>query len=141
LTTAFRPRYGEKPRERLTFNKKVNVVDQGIISRVALRAKDRGRVMENLVALKLFRDNQLKGLYYVKGKDFEVDFYDEINSRLLQVTYTSDKIEEREIRSLLKAEEMLRAKELIVITYDIEGEEEREGKKIKLIPLYKFLLS
>ena len=86
-------------------------------------------------------DNQLKGLYYVKGKDFEIDFYDEINSRLLQVTYTSDKIEEREIRSLLKAEEMLRAKELIVITYDIESEEEREGKKIKLIPLYKFLLS
>jgi len=86
-------------------------------------------------------DNQLKGLYYVKGKDFEIDFYDEINSRLLQVTYTSDKIEEREIRSLLKAEEMLRTKELIVITYDIESEEEREGKKIKLIPLYKFLLS
>nr|WP_048052353.1 ATP-binding protein [Sulfolobus islandicus] len=141
MTTAFRPRYGEKPRERLTFNKKVYVVDQCIISRVALRAKDRGRVMENLVALKLFRDNQLKGLYYVKGKDFEIDFYDEINSRLLQVTYTSDKIEEREIRSLLKAEEMLRTKELIVITYDIESEEEREGKKIKLIPLYKFLLS
>ncbi|ACR41115.1 ATP-binding protein [Saccharolobus islandicus] len=86
-------------------------------------------------------DNQLKGLYYVKGKDFEIYFYDEVNSRLLQVTYTSDKIEEREIRSLLKAEEMLRAKELIVITYDIEGEEEREGKKIKLIPLYKFLLT
>ena len=141
MTTAFRPRYGEKPRERLTFNKKVYVVDPGIISRVALRAKDRGRVMENLVALKLFRDNQLKGLYYVKGKDFEIDFYDEINSRLLQVTYTSDKIEEREIRSLLKAEEMLRTKELIVITYDIESEEEREGKKIKLIPLYKFLLT
>jgi len=137
----FLPRYGEKPRERLTFNKKVYIVDPGIISRVALRAKDKGRVMENLVVLRLFRDNQLKGIYYVKGKDFEVDFYDEVNSRLLQVTYASDKIEEREIRSLLKAEEMLKAKELIVITYDIEGEEEREGKKIKLIPLYKFLLS
>ncbi|ACP44716.1 conserved hypothetical protein [Sulfolobus islandicus Y.G.57.14] len=83
-------------------------------------------------------DNQLKGLYYVKGKDFEIDFYDEINSRLLQVTYTSDKIEEREIRSLLKAEEMLRTKELIVITYDIESEEEREGKKIKLTPYISF---
>ncbi|ADX84558.1 hypothetical protein [Saccharolobus islandicus] len=66
-------------------------------------------------------DNQLKELCYVKGKDFEIDFYDEVNSRLLQVTYTSDKIEEKEIRSLLKAEEMLRAKELIMITYDIEG--------------------
>ncbi len=70
----FLPRYGEKPRERLTFNKKVYVVDPGLISRVAMRAKDKGRVMENLVALKLFRDNQLKGLYYVKGKDFEIEF-------------------------------------------------------------------
>ncbi|WCM36456.1 ATP-binding protein [Sulfolobus islandicus] len=83
-------------------------------------------------------DNQLKELCYVKGKDFEIDFYDEVNSRLLQVTYTSDKIEEKEIRSLLKAEEMLRTKELIMITYDIEGEEEREGKKIKLIPYTSF---
>jgi Predicted ATPase (AAA+ superfamily) len=137
----FLPRYGEKPRERLTYNKKVYVVDPGVISRVALRAKDKGRVMENLVALKLLRDNQLKGLHYVKGKDFEVDFYDEVNSRLLQVTYSSDKVEEREFKALLKAEEMLRARELVVVTYDIEGEEEREGKKIKLIPLYKFLLS
>jgi Predicted ATPase (AAA+ superfamily) len=125
----------------LTYNKKVYVVDPGVISRVALRAKDKGRVMENLVALKLLRDNQLKGLHYVKGKDFEVDFYDEVNSRLLQVTYSSDKVEEREFKALLKAEEMLRARELVVVTYDIEGEEEREGKKIKLIPLYKFLLS
>jgi len=137
----FLPRYGEKPRERLTYNKKVYVVDPGVISRVALRAKDKGRVMENLVALKLLRDNQLKGLHYVKGKDFEVDFYDEVNSRLLQVTYSSDKVEEREFKALLKAEEMLRARELVVVTYDIEGEEEREGRKIKLIPLYKFLLS
>jgi len=137
----FLPRYGEKPRERLTYNKKVYVVDPGVISRVALRAKDKGRVMENLVALKLLRDNQLKGLHYVKGKDFEVDFYDEVNSRLLQVTYSSDKVEEREFKALLKAEEMLRARELVVVTYDVEGEEEREGRKIKLIPLYKFLLS
>jgi len=50
-------------------------------------------------------------------------------------------VEEREFKALLKAEEMLRARELVVVTYDVEGEEEREGRKIKLIPLYKFLLS
>ncbi|MGC9105453.1 MAG: ATP-binding protein [Thermoprotei archaeon] len=136
----FLPRYGERPRERLTYNKKLYVVDPGIVSRVALRAKDMERVIENVVALKLLRDNQLKGLYYVKGRDFEVDFYDEVNSRLIQVSYARDKIEEREFRALLKARELVRAKEMVVVTYDLEGVEEREGVKITLVPLYKFLL-
>ena len=137
----FLPRYGEKPRERLTFNKKVYVVDPGVISRVAVRAKDMGRVIENVVFLKLARENQLKGLYYVKGNGFEVDFYDEVNSRLVQVTYAHDKVEQREIRGLLKAKELVEAKEMTVVTYDVEGVEEVEGEKIRLVPLYKFLLS
>lgn len=136
----FIPRYGEKLKERLTFNKKVYVVDPGVVSRIALRARDKGRVIENVVAIKLLRENQLKGLYYIKGKDFEVDFYDELNSRLIQVTYAVDKVEEREIKGLMKANELVKARELIVVTYDIEGKEEREGKEIKFIPLYKFLL-
>ena len=137
----FLPRYGEKPRERLTFNKKVYVVDPGLISRVAVRAKDMGRVIENVVFVKLARENQLKGLYYVKGNGFEVEFYDEVNSRLVQVTYAHDKVEEREIRGLLKAKELVEAKEMIVVTYDVEGVEEVEGEKIRLVPLYEFLLS
>ncbi len=138
----FLPRYGERLRERLTYNKKVYIVDNGLISRIAVRKKDKGRLIENLVALKLFRDNQLRGLYYVKEKEYEVDFYDEVNNRLIQVTYATDKVEEREIKGLIKADERIRARELIVVTYDIEGEEKMvEGKRIKLIPLYKFLLT
>jgi predicted AAA+ superfamily ATPase len=137
----FLPRYGEKLRERLTYNKKVYVVDTGLISRVAVRKKDKGRLMENLVALKLLRDNQLKGVYYVKGKDFEVDFYDEVNNRLIQVTYATGSIEEREIMGLIKAEEEIKARELIIVTYDVEGEETIKDKKIKLMPLYAFLMA
>ncbi|BBG24789.1 ATP-binding protein [Sulfuracidifex tepidarius] len=138
--TYFLPRYGERPRERLTFSKKVYVIDPGIISRVAIKAKDKGRVMENTVFLKLARENQLKGMYYIKGGDFEVDFYDELNSRLIQVTYASDKVEEREIKGILKADEVVKAKERIIVTYDIDGIEKIKGKEIKMVPLYKFLL-
>ncbi|WP_236752261.1 ATP-binding protein [Acidianus sp. HS-5] len=136
----FLPRYGERPRERLTFSKKVYLVDPGIISRIAIKAKDKGRLIENVVFLKLARDNQLRGLYYIKGNNFEVDFYDEVNSRLVQVTYSSDKVEEREINGLLKADELVKAKERIIVTYDVEGVEEVNGKEVKMIPLYKFLL-
>lgn len=137
----FLPRYGQRLRERLTYSKKVYVIDTGLISRVAARKKDKGRLIENLVALKLLRDNQLKGLYYISEKNYEVDFYDEVNNRLIQVTYATDKVEEREIRGLIRAYEKVRARELIVVTYDVEGEEKvAEGKSIKLVPLYKFLL-
>jgi len=136
----FLPRYGEKLRERLTYNKKVYAADLGIISRVAVRKKDRGRLIENLVAIKLLKDNQLKGLYYIKNEDYEVDFYDEVNNRLIQVTYATDKVEEREFKGLIKANEKVKAKDLIIITYDIEEEEKASGKSIRLIPLYKFLM-
>ena len=33
--------------------------------------------MENLVAIHLLRKNQNKGVYFVKGEDYEVDFLDE----------------------------------------------------------------
>ncbi|BCU67601.1 AAA family ATPase [Sulfolobales archaeon HS-7] len=138
--TYFLPRFGEKPRERLTFNKKVYVVDLGIMSRMALRSRDEGRIMENAVFLKLARDNQLRGLSYIKGKDFEVDFYDEVKSRLIQVTRASDKVDEREIRGILKAKSLVRAKEHLIVTYDVEGVERIEGREIRMIPIYKFLL-
>lgn len=135
------PRYGEKLRERLTYNKKLYVVDTGIINRVAVRYKDKGRLMENLVAIKLFRDRQsLDRLYYIRN-NFEVDFYDENALKLIQVTYATDKIEEREIKGLVRASEVVKAKELLIISWDIEEEIEVEGKRIKVIPLYKFLLS
>lgn len=58
---------------RIAENKKVYVVDMGIIQEVSIK-KDMGRLMENLVAIHLLRKNQNKGVYFVKGEDYEVDF-------------------------------------------------------------------
>ncbi|AWR98168.1 AAA family ATPase [Acidianus sulfidivorans JP7] len=139
--TFFIPRYGEKLKQRLTYNKKVYVVDPGIISSLAIKGKDKGRIMENIVAIKLLRDLQSEEhLYYIRNK-FEVDFYDEINSRLIQVTYASDKVEDREIRGLIEGYRLTKAKELIIVTWDLEDVINVEGLTIKLIPLYKFLLT
>nr|WP_252896970.1 ATP-binding protein [Metallosphaera hakonensis] len=69
-----------------------------------------------------------------------MDFYDEVNSRLIQVTRASDKVDEREIRGIVKAESLVQAKELLIVTYDVEGVERREGREIRMIPIYKFLL-
>jgi predicted AAA+ superfamily ATPase len=62
--------------------------------------------------------------------------------QLIQVTYASskDEIEKREIKSLLKASELLKCKNLLVITWDYEDELKIENKKIAFIPLWKWLL-
>ena len=65
-----------------------------------------------------------------------------IRDRLIQVTYAAarDEIEKREIKSLLKASQELKCKNLLVITWEYEDEEKIDGKKIKFIPLWKWLL-
>ena len=52
-----------------------------------------------------------------------------------------DEIEQREIKSLLKASELLKCKDLLVITWGYEAEEKFKGKRIKFIPLWKWLLN
>ena len=46
----------------------------------------------------------------------------------------------RETKALVKASKELKCKNLLVITFDNESEERIQGKKIKLVPLWKWLL-
>ncbi|AAK41695.1 ATP-binding protein [Saccharolobus solfataricus] len=138
--TFFIPRYGEKLKQRLTYNKKVYVVDVGIVSNLAIKGKDKGRIIENLVAIKLLRELQGEEKLYYMRNNYEVDFYDEKNSRLIQVTYTSDKIENREIRGLIEGYRLTKAKKLLIITWDLEEKIQVEGVNIEVLPLYRFLL-
>ncbi len=86
--------------------------------------------------------------FYLKFPNGEVDFLvrDGLRvKRLIQVTYAAgrDEVEPREIKSLLKAAELFKKDrpELSVITWDYEAVEEVKGKRIKFIPLWKWLLN
>ena len=61
---------------------------------------------------------------------------------MIQVCWDINKYKarEREINALLKASKELKCKNLLVITEDEEGEETIKGRKIKFIPLWKWLL-
>ena len=64
------------------------------------------------------------------------------NKQLIQVCYNIDDIntKKRELRALIKASKELKCGNLLVITEDYEAQEKYEGKKIKFIPLWKWLL-
>ena len=125
---------------------KVYLVDNGIY-RFTRFEEEKGKILENLVFQELlkkgYRPN--RDIYYwesVDGK--EVDFVIKKGTtirQLIQVTYTLDySNKHREIRSLLKASRELGCKNLLVITWDYENEEKTEGRKIKFIPLWKWLI-
>jgi len=148
LTVFFVGRYSKSVYERQSWPKKIYVCDVGI-SKVLGFSEDIGKRMENCVYLELLRrknEKPLTEIYYWKdqfGK--EVDFVVKNGikiEQLIQVCYeTTEEVIDREIKSLLKASKELACKNLTILTWDYEGEKIHEGRKIKLIPLWKWLLS
>ena len=106
--------------------------------------KEYSRLMENLVFIKLLQEE--RDIHYWRdssGK--EVDFIIIKNKKvkqLIQVCYDVDNFntKDRELRSLIIASKELNCNSLYVITNDYEAEEKIKGKKIKFVPLWKWLL-
>jgi len=111
-------------------------------------SEDFGRLMENSVFLELKKsglENKNLSIFYFKSNEGEVDFVIKESfdvKQLVQVTYANsrDEIENREIRSLIKAAELLKCNDLIVITWDYDEEGKIDGRKVKFIPLWKWFL-
>ena len=85
-------------------------------------------------------------LYYWKNQRHkEVDFVTVEGTgikKLIQVCWDINKLDtkKRETTSLIKGLEELKLSEGLIITEEYEGEENIKDKKIKYIPLFKWLL-
>jgi len=124
---------------------KVYSIDIGLRNAISFKfSKDIGRLYENVVAIELKRKD--KELYYWKNQqNEEVDFVIKERLKIKQLVQVCYNIEDyntkkREIKALLKASRELKCSNLIVITEDEEREEIINRKKIKYIPLWKWLL-
>ncbi len=141
----FVPRFSTSLRKSSLSIKKVYLNDNGFVNLSG--DKERERQMENAVFLELLRRKGDYDIFYWKDyQQREVDFVISANGKptsLVQVTYVShkDELEGRECSSLLLASKELHCNDLLVITWDYEAEEKINGKKIKFIPLWKWLLN
>jgi len=145
----FIPIFSYKIKEQLRYLQKVYFADNSFITNISFRfSKNYGRLYENIVALQLNRmkaKNPLLEIYYWKNQTNEVDFVIKQGlkvKQLIQVCYDIDDYDtkKRETNSLIKASEELKCKNLLVITEDYECEEKIKNKKIKFVPLWKWLL-
>lgn len=124
---------------------KIYTIDNALISEII--GDDMGKKLENLVFLAIlgqgFKINQ-DFFYYEDGKEIDFVFKEKDGSikEMLQVCYDINSFDtkEREIKALLKCGETLKCENMSVITFDYEAEEKIEGKTIKFIPAWKWLL-
>ena len=143
-------RFSYKLKQTILAPKKIYCVDVGIIKEISPEPMgNKGRLMENTVAVELIKDSKNAGFEVFYWKDYqgrEVDFVIKEGrgiTRLIQATYATSReaIEDREIKSLVMASKELRCKNLFIVTWDYEGSIITEGKKIVLVPLWKWLLN
>jgi len=145
----FISRFSPTLKEQERAARKVYSIDTGMSNAVGFRIfENYGKTMENVVAVELLRrfsTSPTVRIYYLKVDEKEVDFVIKEGMRikqLIQVSYVSsrDEISRREIDSLLKASKELKCNDLIVITWDVEDQITVNGKIVKLVPLWKWLL-
>jgi len=147
LNVFFIERYEKSIYKRKAWPRKCYVCDWGL-SKLLRFEKDYGKIMENIVFLELKRkmnENPFLDITYLKINKGEVDFVIREGLKvkhLIQITYahSKDELEKREIKSLLKASELLRCKDLLIITWDYEDLLKLNDSEIKCIPLWKWLL-
>jgi len=148
MAVFFVRRYSERVSLRESWPRKVYACDTGL-TRLFRRGEEVGRLMENVVFIELLRrtnENPLWDIYYYRDqRQREVDFVVKEGPRvaqLIQVTYASspDELDRRELDSLLRASEALGCGSLLVVTWDLEDEIVRDGKRITSVPLWRWLL-
>ncbi|MBU3924640.1 ATP-binding protein [Patescibacteria group bacterium] len=135
-------KYDFSIKKQLAADKKIYVIDNGMRNNVAFYfSEDRGRLLENMVFLELRRRG--REIYYYKDKN-ECDFIIQDKGKIIEAFQVSQEInrsnEKREIDGLIGAMEQFNLKTGILLTENMEEERKIGKRKIKIMPVWKWLL-
>ncbi|MCM1142789.1 MAG: ATP-binding protein [Muribaculum sp.] len=134
------PNIADSLTERMS-NPKYYFIDNGIISLLAMDI--RTSLLENMVALSLFRKYGVKDAVYHYNHGIEVDFVIPDDETAIQVCYTMNDSEgtfERETNALVKLQDRIKTRRNVIVTFEDEGTIEKDGLKIEVIPAWKYIL-
>jgi hypothetical protein len=142
------PVISPKIKDQMQCPRKIYLIDNGFISALSTKfSRNLGRLYENAVAIELLRrSGHDTEIYYWKDKfgkevDFVVKSGDSVRT-LMQVCYDIEDpdTKKREVNALLRASIELKCNDLMIITGDYGAEEESGGKRIRYVPLWKYLI-
>lgn len=135
------PRFSYSYKQQQVSPKKVYSIDNGFsYMNSSSFSKDKGKMLENMVFLELRR--KFKDIFYFQEKkecDFIIKERDKI-THAIQVCYNlNEENKDREIEGLVTALDKFKLKEGLILTYNQEDEFLIDNKKIKLVPVWKWL--
>ena len=137
--------YDDSLKQQMSKPRKLYCIDNGMINAVSFKlSSDTGRLYENMVFIQLLRSGQ-EVYYWQNQKGHEVDFVTKKGlepTQLIQVCYdlSDPETKEREINGLLAGMKNFEMDEGLIITSDKFDEEETEGKKVRYVPLWYWIL-
>lgn len=134
------PLFTRNLREQRRNPNKYYSIDTGLRMAMTI-SEDRGKLLESLVYLQLRRQHE-NVFYYLA--DQEIDFITETEKKLqlINVCYdlTTSGTRKREISGLVNAMKEMKLKNSFLLTSDESGEEIIDNKRIKIVPVWKWLL-
>jgi uncharacterized protein len=135
------PRFNPSLKKQIYYNKKIYFIDIAMARILGFRtSNDTGRMLENLVFLQLKREK--KEIFFHKEK-YECDFLIRNGASIaeaLQVTQNLSENRDREIKGLLEALHYYKLPQGFILTTNHEETIHRNGKKIIIQPIWKWLL-
>ncbi|OGI64385.1 ATPase [Candidatus Nomurabacteria bacterium RIFCSPHIGHO2_01_FULL_39_10] len=136
------PRFDYSLKKQIYSPKKIYCVDTALAHLIGFHATaDTGRILENVVFLAL-RAHE-KEIYYHQDT-YECDFLVRKNGKIsaaIQVTMDLKATREREVAGIVEAMKQYNLKEGIILTYDEEEDISLGLLKIKVMPVWKWLLN
>ncbi|MEK6792797.1 MAG: ATP-binding protein [Nanoarchaeota archaeon] len=128
-------------KKQIINDKKFYLLDNGFINALSKNlTKEKGWFLENLVLSNLNRDDEV--FYYANGA--ECDFLTAKNRKVycaIQVCYElNDSSRKRELEGLESAMEYFKLKDGLILTNNQTEDLVLNGKKIKVMPVWKWLL-
>jgi len=134
-------KFSYSPRKRLMNPKKVYLLDVGFGFLSTEFSENKGKLLENVVAIELFRRQE--ETFYYKGRQ-ECDFVIKRGSRptlAMQVCWVlNERTQERELNGLVEAMTELGIKQGTILTYDQESTLKHKTHSIQVVPVWKWLL-
>ncbi|MCK4649604.1 ATP-binding protein [Candidatus Pacearchaeota archaeon] len=136
------PKFSYSYRKQQVNPKKVYSIDNGFSHANSVSfSKDKGKMLENSVFLALRRKYNEIFYFQEKGEcDFVVKKKEKVNE-VIQVCYDlNDENQKREVEGLIEAMKEFNLKTGLILTLNQEDEMIIENYKIKVIPVWKWLL-
>ncbi len=123
-------------------SKKFYMTDHGFLRPISTRlTKNKGKILENIIFIHLKHDGKVFTFETKKGECDFIQIKSNQVTQAIQVTWElTEKNERREIQGLLSALKEFDLNSGTIITYDIEKETVIDGKKIVIIPAWKWCL-